>query len=241
MMKCSKFLAGAVASAFVVAMPAQATVPVIDVAALQQLIQSAIAWQRQLQGMQSQLAQLEQTRTALTGPRGMERLLQQSVADRNYLPADWVALDSLVHGGTGRFPELAARVRSLAKANARLSDADLAKLSTAARAMVLDSRQTASTDEALTQVAYERSSARFATLGQLIDRIGTTGDAKAIADLQGRIAAEQAMLENEAVKLQSLAYSAEANRASAEVSRREAVIRGHGTFATRFQPTLPAP
>jgi len=75
----------------------------------------------------------------------------------------------------------------------------------------------------------------------LIDRIGTAGDAKAIADLQGRIAAEQAMLANESVKLQTLAYSAEATRVSAEVARREAVIRGHGNFSTRFQPALPAP
>jgi type IV secretion system protein VirB5 len=129
----------------------------------------------------------------------------------------------------------------LSQANSRLSDTDLAHLPTTLRAIVMDARRVASTDEALTQVAYERSSSRFAALGQLIDRIGTTGDAKAIADLQGRIAAEQAMLENEAVKLQSLAYSAEAARASAEVSRREAVVRGHGTFATRFQPTPPAP
>jgi type IV secretion system protein VirB5 len=241
MMKCSKFLAGAVASAFVVAMPAQASIPVIDVAALQQLVQSAISWQRQLQAMQSQLTQLEQTRTALTGPRGMERLLRQSVADRNYLPVDWDGLDGLVHGTTGAFPELAARARSLAKANARLSDADLARLPAAVRAMVVEARRVASTDEAMTQVAYERSSSRFAALGQLIDRIGATGDAKAIAELQGRIAAEQAMLENEAVKLQSLAFSTDAARVSAEVSRREAVIRGHGTFATRFQPTPPAP
>jgi type IV secretion system protein VirB5 len=241
MIKCTRLLAGTLASAFIVAMPAQATIPVVDVAALQQLIQSAISWQRQLQAMQSQLAQLEQTRTALTGPRGMEHLLRQSVADRNYLPADWGALGNLATGNASAFPEIAARARSLAQANARLSDADLARLPPALRSMVVDARRAASTDEALTQVAYERSSARFAALGQLIDRIGTTGDAKAIAELQGRIAAEQAMLENEGVKLQSLAYSAEAARASAEISRREAIVRGHGTFATRFQPTPPAP
>ncbi len=241
MIKCTKLLAGAIASAFVVSMPAEATIPVIDVASLQQLVQSALSWQRQLQAMKSQLAQLEQTRTALTGARGMEQLLRQSVADRNYLPADWGALERLAQGDVSAFPEIAARAKSLAQANARLSDADLARLPTTLRAFVMGARRAASTDEALTQVAYERSSSRFASLGQLIDRIGTTGDAKAIAELQGRIAAEQAMLENEAVKLQSLAYSAEAARASAEVSRREAIVRGHGTFATRFQPTPPTP
>lgn len=216
-------------------------IPVIDIAAVRQLVQDATSWQHQLQAMQSQLSQLQQTRTALTGGRGMEQLLRQTVADRNYLPADWVSLDSLAHGVTAGYPDIAARIRSLAKSHSRLTEADLARLSADTRAMLVSARELASTNEALTQVAYEHSSTRFASLGKLIDQIGATGDVKAIADLQGRIAAEQAMLENEAVKLQSLAYSADANRASAEVSRREAVIRGHGNFATRFQPTPPAP
>jgi len=241
MTNCTKYLVEVVAVGLIAAAPANATIPVIDVAAVRQLIQDAISWQHQLQAMQAQLAQLQQTRTALTGSRGMEQLLRQTVADRNYLPADWAGLGSLANGGTRGYPEIATRIQALLKSNARLTDADLAKLSPDARTALVSARESASTNEALTQVAYERSSTRFASLGQLIERIGAAGDAKAIADLQGRIAAEQAMLENEAVKLQSLAYSADATRASAEVSRREAVIRGHGSFATRFQPTLPAP
>ena len=241
MKKYRSYLPAAIAAALFTVAPAEASIPVIDIAAVRQLIQDAISWQHQLQAMQAQLAQLQQTRTALTGARGMEQLLRQTVADRNYLPADWVSLGSLANGGTAGYGEIAARVATLLKSNSRLTDADLARLSSDARAMLVSARQLASTNEALTQVAYERSSTRFTALGQLIDRIGTAGDAKAIADLQGRIAAEQAMLSNEAVKLQSLAYSAEATRVSAEVSRREAVVRGHGSFATRFQPTLPAP
>jgi type IV secretion system protein VirB5 len=241
MMTPSKMFAATLACTLTVAAPAEASIPVIDVAAVQQLIQDTLSWQQQLRAMQSQLAQLQQTRTALTGSRGMERLLQQTIADRNYLPAEWRSLDALAHGAAANYPDLAARARELAKANARLTDEDLARLPAVARTRLVDERGNAATGQALAQAAYERSSGRFASLGQLIDRIGTTGDVKAIAELQGRIAAEQTMLENEAVKLQSFAYAAEAERASAEVARREAVVQGHGRFAARFQPTPPAP
>ncbi len=241
MFNASKLLAASVACTFVAIAPVYASIPVIDIAALQQLLQDTLSWQQQLRAMQSQLTQLQQTRTALTGSRGMERLLPQSAADRNYLPADWAALDGVARGTASGYADLSSRVRGIMKNNARLSDPELARLTNDARTLLVSARDAAATDEALTQVAYERSSARFASLGQLIDRIGGTGDVKAIAELQGRIAAEQAMLANEAVKLQSYGYAADAARAAADVSRREAVVHGHGSFASRFQPTPPAP
>ena len=66
-------------------------------------------------------------------------------------------------------------------------------------------------------------------------------DAKAIADLQGRIAAEQAMLENEQAKLATLLTQA-ARGGAAGCRRgelRELAIAGHGEFETRLHPLLP--
>jgi type IV secretion system protein VirB5 len=72
-----------------------ATMPVIDVAAITQLLQQIIAWDEQLQGMRAQLGQLRQTTSALTGARGMEQLLRQTPAARNYLPTDWTGLANI--------------------------------------------------------------------------------------------------------------------------------------------------
>lgn len=221
--------------------PAGATIPVVDVASLQQLVQQMLAWQQQLRGMQSQLAQLQQTRTALTGSRGMDQLLRQSSAERNYLPPDWTAMDALMHGGSGAYDSLARSARELIAANAKITVDELNRMPAWSRAILVAARQSAATQQAFTRLAYEHSSARFAALGSLIDKIGATPDVKAIAELQGRIAAEQAMLANEAVKLQSYGYAADAERASGEAARREAIVHGHGNFATRFQPTPPAP
>jgi type IV secretion system protein VirB5 len=241
MMSTQKMLAAAVASTLIACAPAHATIPVIDVAAIQQMIQEMIAWQQQLSAMQSQLGQLRQTHSALTGNRGLGALLPQSAADRNYLPADWSSVDAVSRGIGARYSALHARVAALVRDNARISDQELARLPARTRAALLAARDAAATGEALTRAAYERSSDRFSSLGQLIDRIGSTADVKAIAELQGRIAAEQAMLENEAVKLQSYAYATDAARASADQARREAIVQGHGTVATRFQPSPPAP
>ena len=74
---------------------------------------------------------------------------------------------------------------------------------------------------------------------QLVAAVGQVADAKAAADLQARIAAEQAMLANEQAKLELLAQLATAEQAAQAQRMHEAAIAGHGTFAARFQPTLP--
>ena len=78
--------------------PAQAMIPVIDVASLQTLLQQLTAWTEQLRGMQLQLTQLQQTYSSMTGLRGMEQVLRLSDAARNYLPPDWSALEASISG-----------------------------------------------------------------------------------------------------------------------------------------------
>ncbi|MBS0393039.1 MAG: type IV secretion system family protein [Proteobacteria bacterium] len=222
-------------------LPAQATVPVIDVAAIMQMIQQIMAWEQQLEGMRMQLEQLQQTKSALTGSRGMAQLLPISVAARNYLPADLAALSDVASVAVGTGAAVAHEARSRLAANAVLSGTDLQRLSPQLQALLATDRQSVAASQALSRLAYSHSSDRFASLSTLIDQIRATPDAKAIAELQGRIEAEQAMLANEGIKLSALAQSAEADRSARELARREAVVQGHGSFATRFQPKTPVP
>ncbi len=220
--------------------PAHATMPVIDVAAITQLIQEILAWDEQLQGMRQQLDQLQQTHAALTGSRGMGQLLQLSPAARNYLPNDWAGL-SAVMSGAGVDPAIARAARAQLGNNAVLSVADQSRLPQNLQALLQSDREAVAGTQALTRAAYGHSSDRFASLSTLIDQIRATQDAKAIAELQGRIGAEQAMVANEAVKLAALAQVTDAERAARELARRETVVQSHGAFATRFQPTPPVP
>ena len=64
----------------------------------------------------------------------------------------------------------------------------------------------------MAQRAFTNAGQRFAALQSLVNAIGNAPDAKAIADLQGRIAAEEAMLGNEQAKLATLYQAAQAEQ-----------------------------
>ena len=224
-----------------VATRADAMVPVIDVAALTQLIQEVLAWVEQLRSMEMQLTQLKQTYASTTGLRGMEQLLRLSPAARNYMPPDWNSLEAALAGGAMGYSALASAIRGQVSANAVLGPNDVGRLSVRLQALLASDRETVAGTQALTRLAYAQASDRFASLDTLIDKIGATPDAKAIAELQGRIGAEQAMVANEGVKLAALGQLSAAESAARDQIRREQVVANHGSFASRFQPTPPAP
>jgi type IV secretion system protein VirB5 len=91
--------------------------------------------------------------------------------------------------------------------------------------------------EALSHAALANASGRFSAIQSHIAAISTAGDQKASLDLQARIAAEMAMLQNEQTKLQVLSEAGQAQEVSLRQQLQERVIDGHGRFATRFQPT----
>jgi type IV secretion system protein VirB5 len=220
---------------------AYATMPVIDVAAITQLLQEIMAWDEQLQGMRAQLSQLQQTTSALTGPRGMEQLLPQTPAARNYLPADWISLANVVESPGGADPTLSRAARAQRDANAILQNTALSRLSPSLQSMLLGERDAVAVSQVATRTAYARSSDRFASLSTLISQIRAAPDAKAIAELQSRIEAEQAMLANEHIKLLALAQATDAERGARDLARREAALQNHGAFGGRFQPVPPVP
>ena len=220
---------------------ADAAMPVIDIAALTKLRQEIMDWDEQLQGMRLQLAQLQRTTSALTGSRGMDQLLRQTAAARNYLPTDWVELVGATGGGGGVEPALAGAARAQRNLNAVLPAAALSRLPPPLQSTLREERDAVAAVQAATRVAYARSSERFASLSTLIDQIRATPDAKAIAELQGRIEAEQAMLTNEGVKLAALAQVTDADRAARDLVRHELALQNHGEFRSRFQPVPPVP
>jgi len=232
-------LGAAVVLGLGVAPAAQATYPVIDVAAIKQLVVQIDYWRQQITAMQQELTQLQQTHAALTGPRGMEALLPLGDGQRNYLPRDWGEVAQVLAGQSAQYATLAAAVEAGVEGRAVLSPERLAAMSEAERTSVIEGRRAAAGLAVMTREAYAQAGARFASLAQLVQAIGQAGDAKAIADLQGRIAAEQAMLENEQAKLGVLGQAAEAERQVRAQQLRELAIAGHGRFEARLRPVLP--
>jgi type IV secretion system protein VirB5 len=182
---------------------ARAQWAVIDVPAIAQLVQEVQTMQQQLDTARNQLQSAQQALQAMTGDRGMQLLL--SGVTRNYLPANWTQLSSLLQGqGAGTYAGLAADVRSAIAASAVLSPQRLALLSLPDQNQIQAARQSSATQQALSHAALANSSDRFAAIQSLISAISTAGDQKAIFDLQARIGAELGMLQNEQTKMQVL-------------------------------------
>lgn len=218
---------------------AQAQWAVVDVRAIFELRQQLNYWRQQITAMQQELTQLQATHSALTGPRGLQNLLTISTAARNYLPTNWAEVQQVLAGQSARYGALAQALAANVEAVSLLSPQELAARSPQERAVIESGRTQAAWFAAATRGAYAEASERFTALQQLIAAVGQVTDAKAAADLQARIGAEQAMLANEQAKIELLAQTAQAEEAMQAQRRREAVIAGHGQFAARFQPVAP--
>ena len=208
--------------------PAQAQWAVIDVGAINQLLQEVTLLRQQLTTTQEELSQARSTYQAMTGDRGMERLLAGT--NRNYLPTDWADLQQVMQGGSSSYGSLAASVQSLLGSNAVLSSQQLAALSPTEQADVEADREHAALLQALSRDELSAASARFSSLQELIDAIPTATDEKGILDLQARIEVEQAMLENEAIKLSVLNETARAEREAEDEEIREQAVTEIGTL-----------
>ena len=217
--------------------PARAQWAVIDVNAIDQLVQEVATLRQQLQTAEQSLVQQESQVRAMTGSRGMQNLL--SGTNRNYLPPDWNSLASLVTRTSGAYQALAQGVQNLISANAVLTPTQVAQLSPAEQANLNAARQSAAILEATSRAALANTSTRFASLQQLIAAIPSATDQKGALDLQARIEAEQAMLENEHTKLEVLDESIAAQRLAEEQSVREQAIAGVGSLRTLPPLALP--
>jgi len=230
-----RFLAVCLFGSIAVVPAARAQWAVIDVPAIAQLVQEVQTMQQQLATARSQLQSAQQALQAMTGDRGMERLL--GGVPRNYLPADWTQVINALQGqGTSGYAAFSADVRSAMAANAVLSPQRLAMLSPADQQQIQAARQTSAMQQALSHEALANASGRFASIQSLIAAISTAGDQKGILDLQARISAELGMLQNEQTKLQVLYQATQAQESTVRQQARERVIDGQGSFETRFQP-----
>jgi type IV secretion system protein VirB5 len=212
---------------------AHAQFAVIDVASLTQLISEVQTLEQQLSTARNQLTQAQQEYQSITGSRGMGQLLAGT--RRNYLPQDWTTLTAELHSA-GSYPTFASEVQAALRADAVLGPQQLATLSPAGSAQLQAERQPVALAQSISHEALANSSGRFAGLQQLISAIGTATDQKAILELQARIAAEGAMLQNEHTKLVVLFQALEAQQWANEERSRELSVAGQGQFATRFQP-----
>ena len=203
--------------------PAQAQFAVIDVGAIAQLIQEVSTLEQDLAVAKNELTQAQTEYASMTGSRGMQNLL--GGINRNYLPQNWTQLSQIMSGSSGGYPGVASSYSSLVTSNAVMGPAQVAALSPSEQAELQAQRSSVALLQTTTRTALQNASDRFASLQQLISAIGQATDQKGALDLETRIAAEEAMLQDEQTKLQILFQVAQSQEwAQVQQSREQSIV-----------------
>ena len=152
-----------------------ATMPVIDIGAITQMVMELQVLQNQLTTARNQLTQAEQQFQSLTGRRGMEQLLSGEA--RNYLPPDWATLDATLRGAQASYSSLATGIQAALRDVSVLTPAQTARLAPEQIQQLEAARRSVALLQATSREALQASSQRFASLQSLIDAIPTATDA----------------------------------------------------------------
>lgn len=227
MMNIPRKLMVAVAAAVVVSGVNAQGIPVYDNAQNIQMMMQVANTVKQLAEMARQYQVLSAQLDAVRGGRGMELLMSREV--RNYMPDDWKGIQDLAVDGVNRYSDIANKIKNINGNNAVYSAKQMADLPADMQAMMNRSRNIAATRSALAETAYGAATQRFNSLQSMVTAVGTTQDAKAAADLQARVAAEQAMLQNEAIKLAQATQLQEADEKLFNQQKMERMMQMSGS------------
>lgn len=180
----------------------------------------------QVQEMQNQVRQLRDTYNSLTSARNLGAILDNP-ALRNYLPAQWQGVyDAVRRGGYEGLSGRAAGIYQNTKVFDGCGHLTLMDERQACEAAAVKPAQ----DKALAMEAYEQAANRINQLTQLMQRVGQTTDLKELGEIQGRIAVEQAMIQNEQTKMQLYGMIAQAEE---QLQRQQAHERSMADAAKR--------
>lgn len=190
---------------------ALADMPVIDFTAAMNAAQELQAWGQQAQQMQQQittmaqqLQQIQMLYSSVTGgPNTLKNLasLGNNSTLYKYLPNDYQQVLQSGYAGW----------QAINQAN-QIADPAATGLSGKGLQTITQRAMQISSNVGMMQQAYSSAAQRISNLQTLLNQVDSTPDAKSIADLQGRIQAEQTLLQNEQARLQLIGQIADLQR-----------------------------
>ena len=193
---------------------AQATgIPVIDAASLAQAVQQVVQ-------LKQQIDQAKQLYSSMNGARGLGSILNNP-ALRNYLPENWQGVyDAVKNGGYNGLTNTAKVVRDSNKVYDNCAN----QKGTSQAICYRQAAQGAQYKDFIGN-ALDASSKRLVQIEGLMNQINATGDAKAIAEVQARLAVEQANIQNESTKMQLFKMMADAEEKLVAQQQRESTAK----------------
>ena len=198
----------------------EAQIPVTDYALNTQTQTNQMAniakYIEMIQQYKTQIDQMKQQYDSLTGVRNLGEILNNP-AFKDYLPTEWQDVyDRVKNGGYQGLTGTAAAIRDANK----LFDTCASK-SGSDKQVCERAASKAAQDKAFAVSAFDKAKGRLSQIEGLMRQINSTSDPKAIAELQGRISAEQAAIQNEQTKLQMYQMIAQAEDRLIEQQQRD--------------------
>ena len=207
-------------------------IPVLDTANLAQALQQVQAWQQQYQQMAAQYQQLQKQYQADTGSRGLGDILNNP-ALQQVVPADLA--QTYKNLGSNGFNGLTSDAQAIRNA-AKIYNCDdkTGQEKNLCEAVLNNNAQT----QAYQQNALQIITQRVQQIQSLQSQTNSTQDPKAIAELQARITAENAQVNNDANRIALLQAIAQTQQQAAEQAQRERWLKlmqpSTPTTASRF-------
>lgn len=180
-------------------------IPVIDVANLANTLENIVQWGKQLQAMKEQYAQQLAQYQSMTGKRGFGNVLNDPKL-RQYLPVDAQKV----------YSQMMRPLQSMDVCNGQITES-LTLCQAEVKKYYIDRDNY--------EKAYDTASAEQTQIQGLMDQINNTDDPKAIAELQARMAGEQAKIQNTVVQLQLSAQLAEIQNKLLQRAKQDAQVK----------------
>lgn len=237
-MKTITSLAALMTGASALCSIANAQIPVTDAASIANdnltraldIVEQARQYAQMVQDFENQISQLtnlEDQLDAMTGTRGMGSLLNGVTEQglRRYIPEDMNALLDLSSAAGGNTADAKAVFDAL---QADYGHVDPLIIDPTGGPVSLSAdRRTRTTFAAMATAegAYNQIRARTEAIEDMLTELDATTDVKASTDLQARIAAESALIENERLRLQSVQLQQTAATENEELVRQSQASR----------------
>lgn len=215
--------AAVLAVAFVTAFSgvASAQIPVTDQASIidrgLKHVESIAKSAEQIGKLQSQLDQMKQQYQSMTQARGLGEFMNNP-ALRDYLPKEWQGVYDKVR--SGGYEGLSGEASKILDAN-RVFDMCMSITDTAAKKSCEATVAKPAQDKANALAAIDQAKQRLTQIEGLMKKAGQTVDVKELGEIQARISAENAAIQNEQTKLQLYAMVAQAEDKLQEQRQRE--------------------
>ena len=226
-MKLWKYLRYMAAAALLTAgQAAHAGIPVSDAANLVQAIQQVAAWGQQYEQMVQSLQNQVQAIQNMEGTFAANDPLSQAGFNNaaGLLPQSIQALQTAINNPNGQFGQLQSSIQAYVAQNRILDpNATFGSGTPAAQAMQGAQEQNA-TNLAAAQQAYQQITNGMSNIQNLVNQLDSAPSAKETMDLQGRLAGEQAAIQNTTNQLKALELTQQAQaETQAEMDKERAI------------------